>query len=359
MQLPQVLAGYRNAISVASAGATMRVPAMACSVLRARLGFQIGPRYHSLFDLKRLPAQAWKEYIQDKDANPVLLAVNKQENLAWGRDKAAFTAHCVRNGLPAIPIICVIARMDMLDLPGISRVASAEELTHALVDAPERLFVKLLDGAHGEDAFSVRRKGQSWSFDGQTGQAADLYRFCMQRLGERTGWLIQPAIEPHPALAQIMGGALGTVRAVTYLSGAGPRILLPVLRMPAGGNVTDNFSEGTAGNIVAPIDLATGILGAGRTSRSRDWPDMVSVEEHPDTGCRIEGFQLPCWPQAVDLMLRAQERTPRLRTLGWDIALTGAGPVIVESNTGYDVNLLQVAYGRGIRRDLEPIFGML
>jgi hypothetical protein len=357
MKLFSVLSGYCDAIRVASRAALMRVPQAAISVLIARMRYQIGPRYHSLFGLMDVPESEWKNFILDKDANPKLLAVNRHENLEWARDKNAFAAHCRMNNLPTIPIICVIDRTPSEDLAGIPRVSSAEDMEGILADAPDQLFFKLIDGAHGESAFLATRRAGEWSFEERTGTVAELYQFCMQRLEGRRGWLIQPAIAPHSELQKIMAsGALGTVRAVTYLGSEGPKIMFPLLRIPAGGNVTDNFSEGTAGNIVARIDIETGVLSAGRVSRSKLWPDMVTVDTHPDTGNRIAGFRLPYWPETVDLMLKAQSRTPQLRTLGWDIAITEAGPIIVESNTGYDVNLLQVAYGRGIRQDLEPIF---
>ena len=358
--LGEALLDYARATQVAAADRWERWPAALMGVVFARLRYRIGPRYHSLFCLGRQPIGNWRAYILDRYSNPLVRAVNGHENIALARDKIAFATHCLSKGLPTIPLLGVIDRRSATAPAGVPRIESATDLAAMLSRAPARVFVKLIDGAHGAGAFVAEREDDAvWRFTDRRGSAADVYRFAVDRLGARRGWIFQPCIEPHPDLQALMTpGALGTVRAITYAGRDGPRLLLPVLRIPAGGNVTDNFSEGSAGNIVAPIDAETGLLGAGRMSRTTSWPDIVEVPEHPDTGAVIAGTRMPHWQAAVHLMLRAQRETPTLRTIGWDIAITRDGPLIVEANTGYDVNLLQVAYRRGVRQELQPVYSM-
>jgi glutathione synthase/RimK-type ligase-like ATP-grasp enzyme len=78
---------------------------------------------------------------------------------------------------------------------------------------------------------------------------------------------------------------------------------------------------------------------------------------HPDTGNVIEGFRIPMWAEVVELLERGQRSLPDLRTLGWDIAVTDDGPLIVETNATYDIDIVQVAYQRGVRSDIEEVFG--
>ena len=50
---------------------------------------------------------------------------------------------------------------------------------------------------------------------------------------------------------------------------------------------------------------------------------------------------LPDWPDALELVRSAHRAIPELVFVGWDIAFTPTGPVIVEANHDPDVNILQ------------------
>lgn len=171
---------------------------------------------------------------------------------------------------------------------------------------------------------------------------------------------MQPLVEAHQKLKSISSGsALPTIRANTCFIEGVPRLLFAVLRIPVGDNVTDNFSHGASGNVIAPIDLKTGILGPCRGSASREWPQIVGVSVHPDTGNSIEGFQIPMWDQILEVLEQGQKSLPDLKTLGWDIAVTDSGPLIVETNATYDIDIVQVAYQRGVRSEMEELFGAI
>ena len=62
-------------------------------------------------------------------------------------------------------------------------------------------------------------------------------------------------------------------------------------------------------------------------------------DTHPITGVRFEGFEIPFFNEAVDLCKRAAMVVPQVQYVGWDVAITPSGPVIIEGNsfTGYDM----------------------
>lgn len=109
------------------------------------------------------------------------------------------------------------------------------------------------------------------------------------------------------------------------------------------------------GNIVAPVDLVDGTIGPALMSKSSDWPQMTIVTHHPDTNALITGLTIPFWFETLTLAMEAQKCTPQLPTIGWDIAVTDQGPIILEANTIYGVLLLQVAHQRGIRDEMLDI----
>jgi hypothetical protein len=349
------LSGYSAAVSQASQASLLRLPPSLISVMRARVSYDIGPRFHSLFDFRRKAASHWNDYLLDRDFKKRLREANGDQRAFTG-DKVRFTAHCVENGLTTIPILALIDSQPTAASAAFARPTSADELAQVLERAPARLFVKLIDGTLGIDAFALTREAGQWRFCNQMGSASELHRFLLGRLCGRRGWMMQPFVEANASLRRIMApNALGTIRAITFWVGEEPKIAVPILRIPAGDNVADNFSHGLSGNLVAPIDLASGTLGRARYSRNRSWPDIVVTDRHPDTGGTITGFTLPFWRETKDLLIRAQASIPHMKTVGWDIAITDDGPLIVEANSTYDVDLLQVAYDRGLRREFDCV----
>jgi 2-phospho-L-lactate transferase/gluconeogenesis factor (CofD/UPF0052 family) len=65
---------------------------------------------------------------------------------------------------------------------------------------------------------------------------------------------------PHPALQGITSGT-PTVRVIVILEDGRPEILHTIWKIPAAGNVADNFWR--PGNLLADIDAATGTVQPG------------------------------------------------------------------------------------------------
>lgn len=152
--------------------------------------------------------------------------------------------------------------------------------------------------------------------------------------------LLQRRLENHPDLVPLGPAGLCTVRVVTIRKpeDTTPEILLAVFRMPTGANVADNFARG---GLAGPVDPATGTLGPAVYKDLSVAHRDVSI--HPDTGAAISGRHLPCWQDAVALALRAHHLFAEFPSVGWDIAITPVGPVVVEGNYNWDVVLAQQA----------------
>ena len=58
----------------------------------------------------------------------------------------------------------------------------------------------------------------------------------------------------------------------------------------------------------------------------------------------IEGFQLPLWNETLNLVKQAALCFLPIRTIGWDIAISPRGPVIMEANMWWNPPNL---YGNG------------
>ena len=112
-------------------------------------------------------------------------------------------------------------------------------------------------------------------------------------------------------------------------------ILFYMIKILAGTTITDNFSMGTTGNLIAYGDRGDGVL-RGAVNIHECGSGMKVVTTHPDTGIAFDGCRLPYWSEAIELARTGQRCFPELPTLGWDIALTADGPLFIEANARWD-----------------------
>jgi Sugar-transfer associated ATP-grasp len=178
------------------------------------------------------------------------------------------------------------------------------------------------------------------------GRALEVEAFVGQPERYRAdGYLFQELLRPHPGLGQVIGPRLATVRLIVLLEDGGPAILHALGKIPVADNPADNFWR--PGNLLAALDAD------GRVTRVQQGvgPEQRDLEEHPDTGGRLQGLTIPDWPALTALALQAATAFPGLRMQAWDIAPTDHGPVLVEVNIGGDFNLPQLAHRTGLMDD--------
>ena len=68
---------------------------------------------------------------------------------------------------------------------------------------------------------------------------------------------------------------------------------------------------------------------------------MGWIDVHPTTGGRITGREIPMWEEVCDLVRRAHGAFEDWVVIGWDVAVTASGPLLVEGNNGPDIDLIQ------------------
>jgi hypothetical protein len=152
--------------------------------------------------------------------------------------------------------------------------------------------------------------------------------------------VVQQRLVAHPLLRAFHPVTLPTVRVVTCLSDDDVWVPRAVLKLPVGRAGVDNFH---AGGIACPVDPETGIVAAGIPKSGFDW---LSV--HPESGVRFEGIRLPFWAETIATVKRAAPLFGDLKCLGWDLAITESGPLLIEANYEWGVDIVQRPHRRGI-----------
>lgn len=102
----------------------------------------------------------------------------------------------------------------------------------------------------------------------------------------------------------------------------------------------DNFS---AGGVVARVALDTGLLDLAASIEPGN--RVAFAERHPETGAPIAGVAVERWAEVTALVAKLGTALPFLRYVGWDIAVTPSGPVVIEGNSHPSLRFFQF-YGR-------------
>ena len=170
--------------------------------------------------------------------------------------------------------------------------------------------------------------------------------------------ILEPYIRQHNAYQSIYPGSLNTIRIHTVRSGREVRTFLPVT-LSAGGNgaVNDVSASTTRYRVLLSGDGS--ILQAFRQDPGEPWK---TAERHGDTGYPFRrGRKLPGIPACMECCRKAAFYVPEMRYIGWDLAVTDKGPLIVEANNlSGSVHFLQQAEecltGGGIGAETEALF---
>lgn len=162
-------------------------------------------------------------------------------------------------------------------------------------------------------------------------------------MSQGNGFILQPRLRPHRQIAERFEHRLWSLRLLVLLRPEGPHIHRAVAKIATGANPADNYWR--SGNMLGAIDRSTGQIASCVRGTGAQ---LTRDEVHPDTGQPVIGFEIPQWTELCDLTLEAASIFPGIRTQSWDVALTDQGPVFLEVNFGGDLNLAQLAYGKGV-----------
>ena len=177
------------------------------------------------------------------------------------------------------------------------------------------------------------------------GEGAMDYETFMARFVGDTSYLLQPREHNHPFLKR-WTDHLSTVRLCLLLTGGGLKIPFAVLKLPSQDNIADQFWR--PGNLACDVDPETGTILKART---KDPLGTTDYDAHPLTGASLVGEILPLWDRVIELARTCAPIFEPVRYQSMDIAITPAGPLLVEINTGGGFDLPQLASGRGFLTD--------
>ena len=160
------------------------------------------------------------------------------------------------------------------------------------------------------------------------------------------GFIIEEKIIQVGEFARFHESSVNTVRIQTINYGDCIEVKWPCLRMGTGQSVVDNASNG---GLFVAINVENGrLFKIGKDELGHDF------FEHPDSRVQFDGVQIPRWTELCDLVKGMAQRCPNWKIIGWDMALTEKGWVVVEANGGPEL-IYQFFSGEGFYDDFLSV----
>ncbi len=205
------------------------------------------------------------------------------------------------------------------------------------VKRQEFIFYKKLDGSRGIGAKKINVKKYN--------NTRELYNYVK----ELDKGIIEEHIIAHKDINKICDSGLSTFRVLT-LNKDGECKILECVFMIANGNIVN--CEATGGGLTACVNLETGVVETDAVDINRNF-----YITHPLSGEPIKGFQVPYWNEVIKLVNEIYNKIPGINYIGWDIAITDNGPIVIEGNASWPSHRIwQVPYlgeKRGKKREFE------
>jgi hypothetical protein len=194
-------------------------------------------------------------------------------------------------------------------------------------------FYKPLLGENGAGVYPLKIASGGLFLNGKSISPAELSS-VIQGPG-----ILQERVQQHPEISRIHPHSVNTIRLITVLMEDEPVPFAAMMRFGAHGNARDNWATG---GVMGRIDMGTGQLGKYFFFK----PGYGGkVTAHPDTGVVFENVRIPFSREALDAALRLHRAFYGVHSIGWDIAIGPTGPVFVEGNDNWEINVFQTLEG--------------
>ena len=157
---------------------------------------------------------------------------------------------------------------------------------------------------------------------------------------------LEELVIQHPAWEALRPGCVNTLRIITGAAKGQSWLVFGAARIGSGKGIADNFHMG--GSAVL-IDMETGRL------TGNGFDKKLNEHEFSATGIRYDGYEIPYFEEIKQMCLEAALVNDQIHFIGWDVAITPNGPLLIEGNRGSGFDLPQVLAKRGLKDMLDAL----
>lgn len=283
-----------------------------------------------------------KDYLSTKEASSIQKSpkLHRREYMSIMSNKLVFSLFCKQNGIPTPELVSYNFGSNFYFKNTCFKVSNSQELASffemVLRDSQkDKLFLKPFSLFGGKGACIVK-KGDIRD---------DIKEYADLLLSN--DYIHENVLVQHEKINLINSSCINTLRIETYIDRENNIHIMNVfMRFGIGNNIVDN---GHSGGIYIGVDKTNGKL------------KEVAMEEahfggreyyrHPNSDYPFKDFVVPFFKESCELVIKATEFLPD-RYIGWDVAITQNGPVIIEANEFPDLFMSDTAYGGYLKNPL-------
>ena len=279
----------------------------------AKTYYGVTPEEYFLFHFENRPEDEKHEFVGSYEKDRLCRKINTQE-----KEKLADKYEAYRTFTPYY-------HREMI------RVETEEdrEAFESFARTHKSFMIKAIRKAKGNDVFRIDLSGE------------EEIESLKKKLKELGTCVVEECVCQCPEMEALHPESVNTIRYATWYDRGKLTRMYAVLRMGQGSSHVDNAG---AGGIAASVDLETGIV---RTDGYCE--DGRIFEKHPDTGVAIRGYQIPRWGELNQVICELVKVVPGQKFVGWDMALTPDGWVMIEGNSRPMITAVQMCEQKGIR----------
>ena len=148
-------------------------------------------------------------------------------------------------------------------------------------------------------------------------------------------YLVEEVIKQHDELNKLYDKSVNCLRMFTFCKDNKVYFLQAILKI-GNNSFVDNFSSG---GVYAFLDEEGKVI-----TQAIDQNDNI-YKVHPITNYPIIGFQVPYFKESINLIKEAALLIPQIGYIGWDVAITNEGPLIIEGNSYPGIFQIKASFG--------------
>ena len=162
-------------------------------------------------------------------------------------------------------------------------------------------------------------------------------------------YYLEEYIEADERMAALNPSSLNTVKVITYKDEeSNISIYKSLLSVGRAGGKVDSFS---VNGLLAGVDPVSGKV---ITTAKNEENEVYAI--HPDTGKELTGFEIPCWKELKDTVIKAAESIKDARFVCWEMALSqDKGWLVVDVNCSPEPYLIQVCDETGKKSEMKAL----